>query len=136
LPRGCISSCQPGGSVIQTAEQDRSAQPRRSMHTEGRTLKKLVIFAVGSYSLLMVVSLVFAQVSAGKLTADRCSTCHSAAVICEKLGARTPEVWAQTVERMRGNGASLDEAEAQTVSEYLSTAKPGAKPLCQPKAGN
>jgi len=105
------------------------------MHTEGRTLKKLVVFAVGSYSLLMVVSLVFAQVSAGKLAAERCSACHETARICEKLGARTPEVWAQTVERMRGNGASLDEADVQTVTEYLSTAKQGAKPLCQPKTG-
>jgi len=98
-------------------------------------LKKLVVFAVGSYSLLMVVSLVFAQVSAGKLAGERCSACHDTARICEKLGARTPEVWAQTVDRMRGNGAKFDDAEAQTVTEYLSTAKPGAKPLCQPKVG-
>lgn len=93
-------------------------------------MKKLVIFAVGSYTLLMVVSLVYAQVSAGRLTAERCSACHDTARICEKLGARTPEVWQQTVERMRGNGAQLTDDEAQTVSEYLATAKPTAKPLC------
>ena len=93
-------------------------------------MKKLVIFAVGSYSLLMVVSLVYAQVSAGKLSAERCSACHDTARICEKLGSRAPEVWQQTVERMRGNGAKLTADEGQTVSEYLATAKPGAKPLC------
>ena len=93
-------------------------------------MKKLVIFAVGSYSLLMVVSLVFAQVSAGKLTAERCSACHDTARICDRLGSREPEVWQQTVERMRSNGAKLTDNDAQTVAEYLSTAKPGAKPLC------
>lgn len=97
-------------------------------------MKTLVISAVGFYTLLMVVSLVYAQVSAGRLTAERCSTCHDTTRICERLGERTPEVWQQTVERMRGNGAQLTDDEAQTVSEYLATAKPTAKPLCAKKA--
>lgn len=94
-------------------------------------MKKLAIFAIGSYSLLMVVSLVFAQASDGKLAAEKCSGCHGTARICEKLGSRKPEVWQQTVARMKSNGARLSEAEARTVAEYLSTARPGAKPLCQ-----
>jgi len=94
-------------------------------------LKKLVVFAIGAYTLLMLASLVFAQVSAGKLAAERCSACHSTARICEKLGNRTPEVWQQTVARMKSNGAKLSEAEADTVAEYLATAKPGSKPLCK-----
>ncbi|MDP2846976.1 MAG: hypothetical protein Q8O35_02155 [Humidesulfovibrio sp.] len=94
-------------------------------------MKKLVIFAIGSYSLLMVVSLVFAQASAGKLTAQVCSACHSTARICEKLGNRKPEVWLQTVERMKSNGAKLSAADVTTVTEYLATAKPGSKPVCQ-----
>lgn len=94
-------------------------------------MKKLVIFAIGSYSLLMVVSLVFAQASAGKLAAQACSACHSTARICEKLGNRKPEVWQQTVERMKSNGAKLTDTEVTTVAEYLATAKPGSKPLCQ-----
>lgn len=96
-------------------------------------MKKLVIFVLGAYTLLMAASLVFAQVSAGKLTAERCSTCHDTQRICEKLGGRGIEQWTATVERMRESGARLDDEEAQTVAEYLSTAKPGAKPLCQPK---
>jgi len=94
-------------------------------------LKKLVIFAIGSYSLLMVVSLVYAQASAGKLAAKVCSACHSTARICEKLGERKPEVWLQTVERMKSNGAKLSTEDVTTVAEYLATAKPGSKPLCQ-----
>ena len=94
-------------------------------------MKKLVIFAISSYSLLMVASLVFAQVGAGKLAAEKCGACHSTARICEKLGNRSAEVWKQTVGRMKSNGAKLTEAEADSVAEYLATAKPGAKPLCQ-----
>lgn len=94
-------------------------------------MKKLVIFAIGSYSLLMVVSLVYAQASAGKLAGRACSACHSTARICEKLGDRKPEVWQQTVGRMKSNGAKLSDAEVTTVAEYLATAKPGSKPLCQ-----
>lgn len=106
-------------------------QPGLQYNNEGSAMKKLVIFAIGSYSLLMVVSLVFAQASAGKLTAQACSACHSTARICEKLGNRKPEVWLQTVERMKSNGAKLSAADVTTVAEYLATAKPGSKPLCQ-----
>ncbi|OIO06047.1 MAG: hypothetical protein AUJ49_00390 [Desulfovibrionaceae bacterium CG1_02_65_16] len=93
-------------------------------------MKKLVIFAVGSYTLLMAASLVFAQVSAGKLAAERCSGCHDTARICGLLGNRSLDVWQQTVERMRGNGAQLSDDEAEAVTEYLAAAKPNAKPLC------
>jgi hypothetical protein len=93
-------------------------------------LKKLLIFAVGSYAVLMIVSIVYAQVSAGRLTAERCSACHDTARICAQLGSRSPEVWPQTVERMRGNGAALTDDDAQTIVDYLATAKAGAKPLC------
>ncbi|MBI5518514.1 MAG: hypothetical protein HY916_00470 [Desulfovibrio sp.] len=94
-------------------------------------MKKLVIFAIGSYTLLMLASLVYAQASAAKLAAKACSACHSTERICEKLGKRTPEVWLQTVQRMQGNGAQMTDAEVTTIAEYLATAKPGAKPLCQ-----
>lgn len=93
-------------------------------------MKKLVIFAVGSYTLLVAASLVFAEVSAGKLTAERCSACHDTAAICQTLGHRSPEEWAGTVTRMRAKGAQLNDEEAETVAEYLSAAKPTSKPLC------
>jgi cytochrome c553 len=94
-------------------------------------LKKLLIFAVGIYTMLMFAGLVFAQASAGKLAARTCSTCHGTDVICEKLGARNAFAWANTVERMRSNGAKLSEADAATIVEYLATAKPGSKHLCK-----
>lgn len=93
-------------------------------------MKKLVIFAVGSYTLLVAASLVFAEVSAGKLTAERCSACHDTAPICGALGHRSPDDWQRTVDRMRAKGAKLDDEEAQAVAEYLSAAKPTSKPLC------
>jgi len=98
---------------------------------EGSVLKKLLIFAVGIYCLLMVAGLVFAQASAGKLAAKACSACHSTARICEKLGSRKPEVWEQTVARMKSNGAKLSDADMATIAEYLASALPGAKPLCK-----
>lgn len=93
-------------------------------------MKKLVIFAIGGFCLLQLASLVYAQASAGKLAAAKCSSCHSTARICEKLGNRSPEVWKQTVQRMKSNGAELTELEQETVAEYIATAKPGNKPLC------
>jgi len=83
------------------------------------------------YTGLLLASLVFADAGAAKLTAQRCSACHSTGRICEKLGNRASEVWKQTVQRMVSNGARLSEAEARTVADYLGTAKSGAKPLCQ-----
>lgn len=94
-------------------------------------MKKLVIFAISSYSLLMIASLVFAQAGAGKLAAEKCGGCHETGRICEKLGNRSAEVWKQTVARMTGNGARLTQAQQDSVSEFLATAKPGAKPLCR-----
>jgi cytochrome c553 len=95
-------------------------------------MKGLMIFVIGAYTVLMFASLVFAQASAGKLTFEKCSPCHGTARLCEKLGARTPEVWGQTVERMRGNGAQLTDDDAATIAEYLATAKAGDKRLCKP----
>ena len=94
-------------------------------------MKKLMIVVVCLYTGLLLVSLVFADAGAAKLTAERCSACHSTGRICEKLGSRKPEVWQQTVQRMKSNGAKLSDAEVATVAEYLPTAKPGSKPLCQ-----
>lgn len=94
-------------------------------------MKKLLIFAVGSYCLLMVVGLVFAQASAGKLAAQTCSPCHGTERICEKLGKRKPEVWVQTVARMKSIGGKFSDADAASIAEYLATAQPGAKPLCK-----
>lgn len=90
-----------------------------------------MIFAIGSYTLLMLASLVYAQASAAKLAGKVCASCHDTARICERLGKRTPEVWKQTVERMQGNGAQMSDADVATIAEYLATAKPGAKPLCK-----
>jgi cytochrome c553 len=97
----------------------------------GNIMKTLIILVVGLYTCLLLVSLVFADAGAAKLAVERCSACHNTARICEKLGNRTPEVWQQTVQRMKSNGAKLSDAEVGTVAEYLSTAKPGSKPLCQ-----
>ncbi|MDO9631089.1 MAG: hypothetical protein Q7I92_04215 [Humidesulfovibrio sp.] len=94
-------------------------------------MKTLMIVVVGLYTCLLLVSLVFADAGASKLAAARCSGCHPTDRICARLGVRTAEVWAQTVQRMVSNGANLTENEVKTVAEYLSTAKPGAKPLCQ-----
>ncbi|SNS27346.1 Cytochrome c553 [Humidesulfovibrio mexicanus] len=93
-------------------------------------MKKLLVFAIGLYALLMVSGLVFAQASAGKLVARTCVSCHAGGRICEKLGTRPQEAWLQTVDRMRSNGATVSETDAATIAEYLSTAKPGVKPLC------
>lgn len=110
---------------------DGACRPARILqHKEGSALKKLLIFAVGIYTMLMLAGLVFAQASAGKLAARVCSACHSTGVICEKLGQRNAFAWTNTVERMRSNGAKLSDADAATIVEYLATAKPGSKHLC------
>lgn len=94
-------------------------------------MKRLMIIIVGLYVCVMFASLVFAQASAGKLAAEKCSACHSTDRICAKLGNRTAEVWQQTVTRMKGNGAKINDSEVTAIAEFLSTAKPGTQPLCK-----
>jgi hypothetical protein len=118
--------------VIETCTRRSSPALERFHFLTGNVMKKLMIFIVGAYTVLMFASLVFGQVSAGKLAAEKCSACHTTARICEKLGNRTQEVWQQTVDRMRGNGAKITEADADSIAEYLATAKPGNKRLCKP----
>ena len=106
--------------MIQTGKREAAgAVHADSTCDEGSALKKLVIFAVGSYTLLMAASLVFAQVSAGKLAAERCSSCHDTARICEKLGNRSLDVWQQTVDRMSQSAALATVAPG--ISEALVT---------------
>jgi hypothetical protein len=93
-------------------------------------MKKLMIVVMCLYTGLLLVSRVSADAGAAKLTAERCSACHSTGRICDKLGNRKPEVWKHTVQRMVSNGAKLSESEAAAVVDYLGCAKPGAKPLC------
>ena len=90
-----------------------------------------MIIVIGLYACLLFVSLVFADAGAAKLAAEKCSACHSTARICEKLGNRSAEVWKQTVQRMVSSGTKLSAAEAGAVADYIASAKPGAKPLCQ-----
>lgn len=94
-------------------------------------MKRLVIVVVALYACLLLVSLVFAEAGSAKLAAERCSACHSTTRICDRLGNRKPEVWRQTVERMKSNGAKITEAEASSIAEYLAAAKSGDKPLCK-----
>jgi cytochrome c553 len=126
-----FSGCQPGADVIETSTRRISPALGTFHFLTGNVLKKLMIFVVGSYALLMLASLVSAQVSAGKLAAEKCSACHDTARICDNLGRRAPDVWRQTVERMRGNGAQIADADAEAIAEYISTAKPGNKRLCK-----
>ncbi len=95
-------------------------------------MKRLMIFVVCSYVFLVLASLVFAQASAGKLAAEKCSACHSTARVCAQLGNRTAAVWQQTVARMKGNGAQITEADVTAIAEYLAAARPGDKRLCRP----
>ena len=47
----------------------------------------------------------------------RCTRCHTLDRV--QAAAKTQAEWEATVERMRGKGAELTDAEAQTVVEYL-----------------
>ncbi|MGQ9628594.1 MAG: hypothetical protein ACUVV0_17020 [Anaerolineae bacterium] len=57
------------------------------------------------------------------LLEERCTTCHSLDRI--EKAKKTAEGWKSTVERMKGKGTKLNEAETEAVIEYLSaTFKP------------
>lgn len=51
------------------------------------------------------------------LLETRCSTCHS--VDRAKQVSKTADQWEQTVDRMIGNGAQLNDAEKAVLVEYL-----------------
>lgn len=50
---------------------------------------------------------------------ESCSACHGVDVITAQR--RSPEEWAQVVDRMVGNGASLSDAQYKAVVAYLGT---------------
>jgi cytochrome c5 len=56
------------------------------------------------------------------LVEDRCTACHDLTRV--KAAKKTSAEWKVTVERMVGHGAQLDNAEQETVIQYLAEAYP------------
>lgn len=58
-----------------------------------------------------------AGLSGEELVQDRCTVCHE--LERTTSASKTQQEWEATVARMRGLGAELTDAEAQTLVEYL-----------------
>ncbi len=60
-----------------------------------------------------------------------CAACHNTQKVCDALGKKDKDAWAQTVNRMVGKGASLDKDSIPSVVDFLAGLKPGTKPICK-----
>ena len=84
-------------------------------------MKKLCVYLIGVAFLgggvMSVQSVVEAQAKAEALFNKRCGTCHSVARATSQKKSKT--AWKGTVKRMRKNGCSLTDEEAQLITEYL-----------------
>ncbi|TKJ28997.1 MAG: hypothetical protein CEE40_09980 [Chloroflexi bacterium B3_Chlor] len=58
--------------------------------------------------------------SGAELLQERCTRCHTLDRV--RASSKTEAEWEATVGRMRGKGAELTDAEAQTLIEYLAEA--------------
>lgn len=58
-----------------------------------------------------------AEVGGDELLQARCTVCHDLGRV--EAASKTQAEWEATVARMRGNGAQLTDAEAQTLVEFL-----------------
>ena len=58
-----------------------------------------------------------AQVDAKALFENKCSACHS--TDRPKSKNKTASEWADTVERMRGHGCAVNDAQAKIIVDYL-----------------
>ncbi|RXF77161.1 hypothetical protein EKK70_07930 [Desulfovibrio sp. DS-1] len=59
-----------------------------------------------------------------------CRICHGTERICADIGKLDRAGWEKTVDRMIAGGASVTPEERAAVIDWLSTRKPGDKPLC------
>jgi len=81
---------------------------------------------IGAYFLAMVFLITSAvlaqnvqkdQMDAKALFENKCSACHS--TDRPKSKNKTASEWADTVERMRGHGCAVNDAQAKIIVDYL-----------------
>ena len=83
----------------------------------GKQIICFVVCAVVIASWVVGHRVVRGQVDAKALFEQKCSNCHS--TDRPKSQHKTASEWATTVERMRGNGASLTDEEAKVIVDHL-----------------
>lgn len=67
----------------------------------------------------------------GNMVMTACTACHDTQRICDALGKKDKDAWAQTVDRMVGKGAALDKDSIPQVVDFLASLKAGSQPICK-----
>jgi hypothetical protein len=67
----------------------------------------------------------------GNMVMTACTACHNTQRICDALGIKDNDAWAQTVNRMAGKGAALDKDSIPRVVDFLASLKAGSQPICK-----
>jgi hypothetical protein len=67
----------------------------------------------------------------GTMVMTACTACHDTQRICDALGKKDKDTWAQTVNRMAGKGAALDTDSTPQVVDFLASLKAGSQPICK-----
>ena len=67
----------------------------------------------------------------GNMVMTACTACHDTQRICDALGKKDKDAWAQTVNRMVGKGAALDKDSVPRVVDFFTSLQAGSQPICK-----
>ena len=67
----------------------------------------------------------------GNMVMTACTACHDTQRICDALGKKDKDAWAQTVNRMVGKGAALDKDSVPQVVDFFTSLQAGSQPICK-----
>lgn len=65
------------------------------------------------------------------LVMTACTACHDTQRVCGALGKKDTDAWIQTITRMKGKGAAVDQGGILGLADFLSSLKPGTPPVCK-----
>ncbi len=92
-----------------------------------RTVLWVIICIFGCLSLACAQE---ENTSAEDLYARYCRGCHSSAITCLELG-QDRTYWSTTLKRMfKKDNTPIDAEDLQILTDFLTSADPGAKPVC------
>ena len=72
-----------------------------------------------------------AENSAEALTRRKCTHCHNAGRICERVGRHNTVMWQKTIDKMNRKGATISASDKAIIAQYLGSSRPASMGLCK-----
>jgi predicted secreted protein len=93
-------------------------------------MKWIGLAAAAAILLTTIANDAVAEEKRSSLVVKSCTICHNSERICNAIGRKNENDWQQTVTRMVGKGAPLDEEKARLVVDFLSGLTENTPPVC------